>query len=74
MDLFLQKPKKPMGKLSLTQLKSRLGGARHIKGVVRVGGAVDGRHKRAMIVKNIMKEQGLSMIKASSYVKQHKLY
>lgn len=153
MDLFLQKPKKPMGsrsnlatrglgKLSMTQLKSdlgkvlkgsgilskvisqlnktdivknlfnsikniadksqpmkkiksrlggnqprsiaprvklpiqirKVGGVRHLNGVVRVGGSVDGRHKRAMIVKKIMAEQGLPMIKASAYVKQHKLY
>ena len=31
-------------------------------------------NKRAELVKKIMKEQNLSMIKASSYVKDHKLY
>jgi hypothetical protein len=36
-----------------------------------VGG---GRSKRADIVKRIMKEKGLKMIEASSYVKQHGLY
>ena len=30
--------------------------------------------KRAEIVKKVMKEKGLSMIEASKYVKQHKLY
>jgi hypothetical protein len=38
-----------------------------------VGGA-GGRAKRAEIVKKVMKEKGLSMIQASSYVKQHGLY
>jgi len=42
-----------------------------VKSVVGGGG---GRAKRAEIVKKIMKEKGLSMIKASSYVKQHGLY
>ena len=38
------------------------------------GGAVDGRKKRAEIVKQVMKEQGLKMIDASKFVKQHGLY
>jgi len=38
------------------------------------GGAVDGRKKRAEIVKKIMKEKGLKMTDASKYVKQHGLY
>jgi len=38
------------------------------------GGAVDGRKKRAEIVKKIMKEQGLKMTDASKYVKAHGLY
>lgn len=32
------------------------------------------KNKRSEIVKNIMKEKGLSMIQASKYVKEHKLY
>ena len=38
------------------------------------GGAVDGRKKRAEIVKKVMKEQGLKMTDASKYVKAHGLY
>jgi len=38
------------------------------------GAAVDGRKVRAELVKKIMKEKGLSMVKASSYVKEHNLY
>jgi hypothetical protein len=37
-------------------------------------GGADGRKKRAEIVKKVMKEKGLKMIEASSYVKQHGLY
>jgi hypothetical protein len=33
-----------------------------------------GGNKRNELVKKIMKEQGLNMIKASSYVKDHELY
>lgn len=40
----------------------------------KVGGAKDGRLKRAEIVKKIMKEKGMKMTEASSYVKQHNLY
>ena len=46
----------------------------------RKGGAVsggkkgDGRAKRAMIVKKVMKEKGMKMIEASKYVKQNGLY
>jgi len=32
------------------------------------------KNKRAEVVRNIMKEKGLSMIEASKYVKQHNLY
>jgi hypothetical protein len=39
-----------------------------------VGGASDGRSKRAAIVKKVMAEQGLKMIEASKYVKAHGLY
>jgi hypothetical protein len=38
------------------------------------GGAMDGRKRRAEIVKKVMKEQGLKMVDASKYVKQHDLY
>jgi hypothetical protein len=38
------------------------------------GKKVDGRMKRAMIVKKVMKEQGLSLIDASKYVKAKGLY
>jgi hypothetical protein len=38
------------------------------------GGAVDGRKKRAEIVKKVMKEHGLKMTDASKFVKQHGLY
>jgi hypothetical protein len=41
---------------------------------VASGGAVDGRKKRAEIVKRVMKEQGLKMTDASKFVKQHGLY
>ena len=41
---------------------------------VSSGGAVDGRKKRAEIVKRVMAEKGLKMIEASKYVKQHGLY
>ena len=33
-----------------------------------------GRNRRAEIVKQVMKEKGISMIEASSYVKAHNLY
>ena len=38
------------------------------------GGAVDGRKKRAEIVKKVMKEKGMKMIEASKYVKANNLY
>ena len=41
---------------------------------VKRGGAIDGRKKRAEIVKKVMKEQGLKMTDASKYVKAHGLY
>ena len=37
-------------------------------------GKTDGRAKRALIVKQVMREKGLKMIEASSYVKKHNLY
>jgi hypothetical protein len=37
-------------------------------------GASDGRRARAEIVKKVMQEQGLKMIAASKYVKEHGLY
>ena len=37
-------------------------------------GKSDGRAKRALIVKQVMREKGLKMIEASSYVKKHNLY
>ena len=40
----------------------------------RSKGQSDGRAKRAAIVKQVMKEHGLKMIEASSYVKKHNLY
>jgi hypothetical protein len=40
----------------------------------RVVGAGDGRRKRAEIVKKVMREKNMSMIEASKYVKEHKLY
>jgi hypothetical protein len=43
-------------------------------GGLSAGKKVDGRKKRAMIVKKVMKEQGLNLPKASKYVKEHKLY
>jgi hypothetical protein len=45
-----------------------------IGAVKRAIGGAGGRAKRAEIVKKVMKEKGLSMIQASSYVKQHGLY
>jgi hypothetical protein len=45
-----------------------------IDAVKRAVGGAGGRAKRAEIVKKVMKEKGLSMIQASSYVKQHGLY
>ena len=41
---------------------------------VMKGGATDGRKRRAEVVKKIMKEKGLKMTDASSYVKKHGLY
>jgi len=41
---------------------------------VMKGGAMDGRKRRAEIVKKVMKEQGMKMTDASKYVKQHGLY
>lgn len=38
------------------------------------GGAVDGRKRRAEIVKKVMAEKGLKLVDASKYVKQHGLY
>ena len=37
-------------------------------------GVKGGKNKRALIVKRVMKEQGLGLIQASKYVKQHNLY
>jgi len=37
-------------------------------------GPSDGRRKRAEIVKKVMAEQGMKMIEASKYVKEHNLY
>jgi len=37
-------------------------------------GVKGGKNKRALIVKKVMKEQGLGLIQASKYVKQHNLY
>jgi len=48
------------------------GGAR--KKTRRPAGPDDGRKKRAMVVKKVMAEKGLSMIEASKYVKAHGLY
>jgi len=45
-----------------------------IAGAGRSGGASDGRAKRAMIVKKIMKERGVKMIEASKIVKAEGLY
>jgi hypothetical protein len=41
---------------------------------VMKGGAMDGRKRRAEIVKKVMKEQGMKMTDASKYVKAHGLY
>ena len=41
---------------------------------VMSGGKMDGRKRRAEIVKKVMKEKGLKMVEASKYVKQHGLY
>jgi hypothetical protein len=52
-----------------------LAGVGKMKGSgVSSGGAVDGRKKRAEIVKRVMAEKGMKMIDASKYVKQHGLY
>ena len=40
----------------------------------REGGGGGGRVRRGQIVKQVMAEEGLSMIEASRYVKQHNLY
>jgi hypothetical protein len=37
-------------------------------------GRTDGRHKRAEIVRKVMREKGLSLPQASKYVKEHNLY
>lgn len=61
-------------------VKSYLTGSTGVKtgkgvgvGVMK-GGAMDGRKRRAEVVKRIMKEKGMKMIEASSYVKKHGLY
>lgn len=41
---------------------------------VMKGGAMDGRKRRAEIVKKVMKDHGMKMTDASSYVKKHGLY
>jgi hypothetical protein len=41
---------------------------------VKSAGAVDGRKKRAEIVKKVMAEKGMKMIEASKYVKANNLY
>ena len=41
---------------------------------VMKGGAMDGRKRRAEVVKKVMKEHGMKMTDASKYVKQHGLY
>jgi len=41
---------------------------------VMKGGAMDGRKRRAEVVKKVMKEHGMKMTDASSYVKKHGLY
>lgn len=52
-----------------------LEGGRIKKGKAPKGkGQSDGRAKRAAIVKQVMKEQGLKMIEASKYVKANNLY
>jgi hypothetical protein len=43
-------------------------------GIKALASGAGGRAKRAEIVKKVMKEKGLKMIEASSYVKQHGLY
>lgn len=43
-------------------------------GVSSGGAKVDGRKRRAEIVKKVMKEKGMKMVDASKYVKQHGLY
>lgn len=43
-------------------------------GVKAIASGAGGRAKRAEIVKRVMREKGLKMIAASSYIKQHGLY
>ena len=44
------------------------------KKAVKSAAKVDGRSRRAEIIKKVMAEQGLKMIAASQYVKAHNLY
>jgi hypothetical protein len=48
--------------------------AEKVRGVAASGNARGSGNARADIVKKVMKDKGLSMIKASSYVKEHGLY
>jgi hypothetical protein len=74
---------KPVGKVALPILEDvgkialKEGAKEGSKALVKSymsGSGVDGRKRRAEIVKKVMKEQGLKMVDASKYVKQHGLY
>jgi len=60
-------------KVAVKKGKGVMSGGMAGVGVMR-GGAMDGRKRRAEIVKKVMKEHGLKMTDASKYVKQHGLY
>jgi len=60
-------------KVSVKKGKGVMSGGMSGVGVMK-GGAMDGRKRRAEIVKKVMKEKGLKMTDASKFVKEHGLY
>ena len=59
---------------SLSHTRETVDGSGRVKKRRAPASASDGRRKRAEIVKRVMREQGLKMIEASKYVKEHGLY
>jgi hypothetical protein len=59
---------------SLSHTRETVDGSGKAKKKRAPASASDGRRKRAEVVKRVMREQGLKMIEASKYVKEHGLY
>jgi hypothetical protein len=68
------KPPSKVEEKVLKAVKKKLEGGKNLSGVTAPLKGGDGRKARAEIVKKVMKEKGLSMIEASSYVKKNGLY